>query len=82
MSQLNTVDNIMEAVRLLDLDNQPSTDVRSEDLVALVNEIAQQRLAVRGLLKQLKGYEIRLSNSISDGLRAMSQHPPKLDVRA
>jgi len=81
VAPLNSLDNIMEAVRLLDLEAQPFTEVKSEDLVMLVNEITRERLKVRQLKTQITGYEIRLSNAISDGLKAMSKHTPRLDVR-
>ena len=82
MAPLNSLDNIMEAVRLLDLEAQPFTEVKSEVLVMLVNEITRERLKVRQLKAQITGYEIRLSHAISDGLKAMSKHTPRLDVRA
>ena len=82
MAPLNSIDNIMEAIRLLDLENQPFTDVKSEDLVVLVNEITRERNKTRALKQQIIGYEVRLSNAISEGLKAMSEQTPRLDVRA
>ena len=80
-AKINTVDNIMEAIRLLDLDNQPFIDVSSEDLVVLVREIISTRHQVRTLKQTVTNYEVRLSNAISEGLKAMSQQAPRLDVR-
>ena len=82
MAPLNSLDNIMEAIRLLDLEAQPLTEVRSEDLVTMVNMLARQRTELRQLNLTITNYKVRLNNAISDGLKAMSERTPRLDVHA
>ena len=77
---MNSVDNIMKAIRLLDLDNQPDTTVDTKDLVALVNEIVIVRREATQLSRELYRAEVRASNAIADGLAIMAESVPRLDV--
>ena len=79
---IDSADNIMKAIRLLDLEAQTYTEVKTADLVTLVVEIEAERRVSNQLSRELYRAEVRASNAIADGLAIMAEAPPRLDVRA
>ena len=83
---MSSVDNICQAIRLLDLESQSDTVVETKDLVALVNHIAVLETTDRVNKMQISRLERRLSQAISEGLAlasmSLDDEIPRLDVRA
>ena len=78
---IDSADNIMKAIRLLDLEAQAYTEVKTADLITLVVEIEAERRVSNQLSRELYRAEVRASNAIAEGLKIMSEATPKLDVR-
>ncbi len=80
-AKIGTVDNIMEAIRLLDLESTPQVAVDSQDLVAIINEIVAQRNEVRTLKALVMSKERNLNNALHVGFKYMSEQIPHLDIK-